>query len=150
MIDVEDLKSTEIADSLTPEDLAAIARISQIERYPAGEYIFLEDSNADRLYFVLHGKVAIGLTALPGKEVTVSTVDTGGCFAWATMLPPYTHFASGTAVVDSSVVAIDGKKLLALCEERPKLGMAIFRALTETLSRRIRDTRIQLVTCCSG
>ena len=55
------LEDFELLDGLNADELAAVATVAEIEKYAPGAIVFREGDDADRMYFVLEGRVSVML-----------------------------------------------------------------------------------------
>lgn len=146
MISFDDLKRIEFFADLTDEELILVQGICREENYSAGAYIFTEDANADNLYILKKGKVSIDIKVAGDKYLSVYTVSRfAEPFGWSAIVEPYRFTAAARSVVDSTIFAVDRKRLMELIERDYHLGFLIMRRVAKIISERIRETRLQLL-----
>ena len=150
MIDKELLRDSELFGTLSEEQLEEVAGFSTLKAFEANEFVFHEQDPAEHLYFVAEGRVAILIDVGLAKKTNVFTVAKGDSFGWSAVVPPYILTASAKAAEASQVVLIDAVRLRELLEKDHELALGVFRKVTGMVSRRVKDTRLQLVNLLHG
>ena len=146
MISSDDLKRIEFFADLTDEEIKLIQGICREESYHTGDYIFAEDSPADNLYILKNGKVSIDIKVGSGKYLSVYTVSRfAEPFGWSAIVEPFRFTAAARSVVDSTVFAVDRKRLMELIEKDYHMGFLVMRRVAKIISERVRETRLQLI-----
>ena len=74
---VERLRRAEIFSKLPEDDLLAIAEFCTEERYHEGAVVLLESEQADHLYVVEHGKLALEKEVQIGRHSTPRNATVG-------------------------------------------------------------------------
>jgi len=146
MIPLMALRKSEIFESLTDDELTAIAKIACEETYEAGARIFVENEAAKNLYVVRDGRVAILINIGRSKQTIIDTVTEGGSFGWSAIVPPYILTGTAKAVEKSRIIVIPGQELRALCRQNCNTCYTIMERLVAIISGRLRDTRLQLIS----
>lgn len=119
---------------------------SDTQRCRSGELLFHEGDPSLFFYIVKSGHVAIEVT-LGGKgRQHLMTVGPGDVFSWSALAETRLETAAARAVDDVEVLRIKGGLLQDLCYEDPRLGMELYRALTEVVSARLLATRLQMLS----
>lgn len=148
MADREWLRGVGVFKDLTDDELEAVGAICEERQFKSGDYVFKEGAGAEELFIMKRGKVAVDISVTGGKEVTVFTVGhSGEAFGWAALVDPFEFSASARCVKESTVVAVDGKRLTAFIDENFHAGYLIMGRISKLISRRLRDTRLQLIHC---
>ncbi len=112
-----------------------------------------------KLYLVMEGAVAIVMGVpdrdahqplsgqLTGnmrtKDITISTVGTGGVFGWSALIPAYISTASAKALTPCRVIALDCEELRPVFEEDCNLGYLMTLKAAQIVRERLRDIRIE-------
>lgn len=150
MVSVDILKGLDVFDDLPERDLTAIAKMSDAVECPSGTAVFRENDDAGKLYVLLTGKAAIHFEVGRHQEAVVHSVAPGQAFGWSALVQPYRFTASAKCMEDSRVLAVDREGLRRLIEEDCRVGFVIMEKLAGIISRRLRDTRIQLISMIHG
>ncbi len=108
---------------LSPARLRALAQECSLKRIPRGEYLFLQGDEADALYVVHAGLIAILLSSSDGRELVINEMRPGDYFGELGLLTDEnrsTH-ALATAAQGSEVVMIPRDTFCALLDAEPAL-----------------------------
>jgi CRP/FNR family cyclic AMP-dependent transcriptional regulator len=146
MIPLETLRKSDVFGGLTDDELVAIARLAHEETYGAGAQILMENGPAKYLYLVAEGRVVILIDMARGRQAVIDTVTKGNSFGWSAMVPPYILTGTATAVDNVRLVVIPGDELRGLCKVNCGLCYTIMERLATIISRRLSDTRLQLLS----
>ncbi len=127
---------------LTSEQAEQIALLAEERSYASGETLFSEKDPADDLFFILEGRVFLG-ASFPhhSGRVNIASIGQSEFFGWSAVVGPYQETASAMAVRPTKVLAINGPKLISLCEQDTALGFAVMRTLLAAVADRLRATR---------
>ena len=133
------LADQELLRGLAPDELALVAAATTIEQFGAGSRVFAEGDVADAIYFLVSGRVSVGME-VNGRAERLTTIGPGGCFGEMAVVDGGLRSTNVDVETDavSHVLALSALKELEA--ERPDLVSALYRNLAETLSRRLRAT----------
>ena len=122
-----------------------LAGCSQNVSFRAGEVLFHEGEEADRLFVLRRGRVALDVH-VPGRGLqVVSTVDEGDVVGWSWLVPPHRWFFDARAVTGVSAVSVDAVCLRARCEEDPALGYALMQRVAQVMYHRLQASRLRML-----
>lgn len=124
--------------------LREVASIARERTFAAGDELFVEGNRATHLMFLESGEVEIRYELRGGKAVVVDTLVSGDTMAWSALLEPHILTATGVARKPGVLIAIDGSKLLTLCQDNPTWGYLMMTNVAITLRDRLTATRVQL------
>lgn len=129
-----------------PEDqLEPLADACRVKEYRAREVIFREYDTAKDVYFVLKGHASIVACEPRVGCRQIMTVGDGDLLAWSAVLGQPRLTATARTIDNSTVLAIDGEKLLNVCKSNTELGFEIMRRTAEVLADRLHGLRVQLL-----
>jgi CRP-like cAMP-binding protein len=143
MVNPEELHAVGLFDEIPDEQLTKIVEISREMTFKQGELIFREGSEAENIYVLLDGKVAIRvhLTSRP-ESLTVSVINKPyQSFGWSGIVSPYHFTASALCESDCRLLAISGQELLQKLREDPESGFQVMCKISEMISSRLRSSR---------
>lgn len=145
---VDILRNSELFRGLSDEVLKTIAGVCQEETYNRGTTIFSEREDAQKLFILEEGLVALRIQpAAQEKSIMVTAIkEQGQIFGWSSLVEPAQYTSSAVCMEDSKVLAITRKDLLTLLEESPAVGFMVMRRLAGIVSSRLRSTREQLIS----
>ena len=146
MISPEQLRRYPYFSDVGEESLRQAAMIAEEAFCPAGESLFTESVKANKLYIIESGEIDLQYTLGSGELRTVDTLVAGELAMWSALVPPFQSTANATARCDTKLIALDGEKLLALCERDHDLGYRMLLSITRLLASRLEGARVQLAT----
>lgn len=132
-VQAETLRQVSLFATLSPEDLALVARVTVARRYQRGDIIILAGQPGGALYFVRSGLVKVFKTSEEGKEQVLRLIGTGHTFNDVPALDGGPNPASAMALEPTVVYATSGAELRRLIAERSGVAEAVVRTLASTL-----------------
>lgn len=147
------LAQTEIFSGLQPTQRVKIAELCTSMEWQAGDTIFSEGDPGDNIYLVRKGLIEIVIdTAVPSPDEdqapqmrTIVTLGCGQVLGEVAMIDGGSRTAAARCAEDGSqLLAIDGEKLMALCEEDPAIGFRVMRNIAADLAFKIRHSDLAL------
>jgi CRP-like cAMP-binding protein len=137
---IEHLRTGDLFAGLSDPLLEKIAALCQEQVHSAGRVLFSEGDPAQWLYILQEGIVIIRIQPAPGgKSIVVQPIEKkSGVFGWSALVEPHAYTAAAVCTTDVKLIAIDGKKLMALLEESPSVGLVVMRRLASIISSRLR------------
>jgi len=114
-------------------------------RFNAGEMIFRQGEEANLLYLIRQGKVALEIPNSAHSPIIVQTLGEGDVLGWSWAITPYRWHFDARAVEVTRAIALDGKCLRDKCEVDHDLGYEVMRRVTHVMERRLQATRLQLL-----
>lgn len=129
------VREVELFQRIPSHVIDEIAEFSTEESYSVEQVIFREGAFADYLYILEDGQIAL---TLPGKEgITFAVDDAGSVFGWSALVEPRRYTATAECSIESTVIKIDGERLLRLFERHPNEGLMIMRRLAGVIGARL-------------
>ena len=143
---------------LTRYQLEQVARCASPAIFAAGQVIFREGDEADRVYILTAGRVAVELSvpggptlgAAPPKAIPIQTLGAGDVLGWSWFSPPYRWHFDAHALELTRGVAFDAHSLRLYCERDHSLGFALTKQYAHSLLDRVLATRRQLLDLAGG
>lgn len=129
---------------LSAAALARLAGAAEVVEVPPRGRIMAEGGEADALYVVADGIVQLSLHQRE-RDLPVATVSVGELLGWSWLAPPHRWDFDGASMDGATLVRVPAGELRALMSEDPRAASAISAAMLGVVSRRLRDTRIQLL-----
>lgn len=113
--------------------------------FGSGETIFEEGSQANTLYVIRQGKVAIE-TQVPGRPgIVIDTVGPGDVVGWSWLFPPHRWHFDARVVEETGAIALDGACLRAKLDEDTALGYLLMQRFARMAGERMQATRLRLL-----
>jgi CRP/FNR family cyclic AMP-dependent transcriptional regulator len=146
--------------------VGTLAKLADEVSVEARHCFFGEGDELKKLYLVVEGAVGIVMGVpdrdaaqplsgqltgkLTTKDITVSTVGTGGVFGWSALIPPYISTASAKALTSCRTIALDCEKLKPIFEEDRNLAYLMTLKAAQIVRGRLRDIRIETLAGIAG
>ena len=122
------LKSAPVFERVSGEDLAALARVAEVETYSAGQAVFREGDIGDALYVLVRGKVSI---ASGGEQL--AELGRGEAFGEMAVLDEAPRSATAVAVEETEVLRIGSEEFYEILHEQVEIAEGVIRMLTRRL-----------------
>jgi CRP-like cAMP-binding protein len=147
MISPEILRRYPFFAGLTADHLRGIAMISEEVSFPEQTLIFSEGEEAQYLYILVVGEVELLYSG--GNEgviadAYVGSIVQGEVFGISTMVGPFHLTASAKSRGPVQTIQIEAAGLRAMCEVDHGLGYILMQHLSQALTLRLHECRIQL------
>lgn len=127
-----------------PAQIKRLATLARLNRYGVGDLIFQERHEADHLYLLQRGRVALE-AFLPGTGVTtVSVLGPGEALGWSWLFEPYRWQYSARSVDATEVIAFSAAQLRQMAEEDPAFGRDFMNRMAQMLLQRLQAERFKL------
>src|SRR5512136_921225 len=139
------LRRSEIFSELAEADLLAIAEFCIEERYEENEIVLAEAAQAEAVFVVERGKLAlekkiqIGRHSTP-RNATIDYVEPGKMAGFSGLVSPFVYSTSAVCLEPTRVIRIDGPALRQYLEAHPAAGMKVFASVAELISDRYRHS----------
>lgn len=140
----ETIDQFDLFSDLPQEALDTIARLAIPSDYRIGEKLFQEDEDAEFLFLLLLGRVALekrvqlGRTGTP-RQATINVVGPGNTVGWSSLVPPYNYTSTGVCVEACEALAIRGEELRAYLDEDAEIGARIYHRVASIVRSRMAD-----------
>ncbi|GAB4444319.1 MAG: hypothetical protein Kow00120_13990 [Anaerolineae bacterium] len=136
----QQLQETAIFKGVDLEALEALIGAMAPRTFEDGAVLFNKGAAGDEMYVILSGRVRIFLPDSQGDALTFRYYGQGQVIGDFALLNQQARSASASAVGEVRALALSREAFLAFLSERPAVGLAMMRNLTE----RIRYTQTYL------
>jgi CRP-like cAMP-binding protein len=134
-----------LASSLTAKQVGVLAECARRGTYAAGDLLLEEGRTAIETFLVTKGRVALELH-VPGRgRVRIATVSEGEVVGWSWLATVNRWHFDARATEEVHAIVLDGKKVLAQCEQDPALGYQLLRPFLAIATARLEAMRVQLL-----
>ncbi|EJW09312.1 transcriptional regulator, Crp/Fnr family [Rhodovulum sp. PH10] len=130
------LGTNALFSGLGPEALAAIARLCQMRKLPAGQTLFVKGDPGDALYGVRRGQIRIETGTPSGERMTIEMFGAGDVFGEIAVLDGRPRTADAVAQEDCELFVLPRAEFLKTLEQDGRLAIRII----ELLCGRLRST----------
>jgi hypothetical protein len=139
------IEAVAIFRGLSEDQISKVLALSEKQTFPSGTTVFHQGDEANRLYIVDSGRVAINTSIQDGKWAPVCIVSSGGVFGWSCLVPPYQLTASATTFEETEVTLFEGSALKELFSREPAIGYVMIQNVGGLISSRLRNARLELI-----
>jgi len=101
--------------------------------FKKGEYIYLPEENADKLYFITKGKIKIGSYSADGREITKTILTEGNVFGELSLVGEAQRRDFAVAQESSEACIITVNEMKELMRDHSKLGIWIMNLIGSRL-----------------
>ena len=148
---VDALTRSELFGHLPRQRLEKLSVLCRGFSYGADEVIFKEGDEANEVYILTDGRVALEIEIRPVADrpaipTAVELVTKNECFGWSPLAEPYVYTASARCVTPCTVLALKGELLRQAMKDDPVLGYEVMGKLVQMVSHRLANTRMRLTT----
>ena len=127
------LNSVPAYSKLSDRALSSIAESSHIRRIPKGYVLFSQSEDADAVYVVRSGCIALILTTSNGKELIINEMRAGDCFGELSLLTDQSRSTGAMAREDTHVIRIPRDEFLRELATESEFMRQILRTTAERL-----------------
>lgn len=126
---------TPLFESLEPEQLEELSRITMEKFYEKGAMIFSEGDECSGFYVVIDGRVKIFKLSPDGREQILHIFENGEPFGEVPVFSGKRFPASSSAIVPSRLLFFPKQDFISLIEKRPKIAIKMVAVLSMRLRR---------------
>jgi CRP/FNR family cyclic AMP-dependent transcriptional regulator len=133
MDDIELLAGSELFSAFDRTALYDLVRSARRVACDRNVVVFEEDDEADELFVVRSGRVAVGRRSVDGRESLVALMEAGDLFGEMPLFDQGTRSASARALEHSEMLAIPYGVVREALDAQPQLLWEVVRLLAERL-----------------
>jgi CRP/FNR family transcriptional regulator len=141
----DDLKKIRFFDNYSDKQLDTIVRMSSVKEFRVKEILFEQYDELSEVYVLFEGSLSLGISLAREKRIHLGTIEEGQLFSWSAVFSPFISTAWVMALAPAKVISIDAKKLNKEIEKDCDFGFKTMSKIAQTISRRLSDTRFQLM-----
>lgn len=131
-------------DGLPERAVEALVSMGSRLEFSAGDPVISEGGHADALHVVLSGRVRLSVHHRHA-DLAVATLGPGDLLGWSWLVAPHRWDFDATAVVPTEMLRIPAVELHEMMHDDTAVAAAMAKGMLAVLSRRLRDTRIQVL-----
>lgn len=125
---------------LSPLDSAAVLELGTPLSLAAGAVLFGLGSDADSLYLIRRGRIALMLPMQLGdreEDVLIEERVPGQTVGWSALIPPHRFTLTATAPLPTELTVFRRDNLLAHCAKHPEVGYVIGMNVAAVVGQRL-------------
>ena len=130
----------ELLHGLSPHDADHVLSLGTRIILPKGTVLFRLGGQADSLYIVERGHLALTLPMQVmghDENVLIEERHPGQTLGWSALIPPHKFTLTATAPFDAEVLALDRQALLQYFTAEPAVGYVVTRNVAEIIGQRL-------------
>lgn len=160
MISPEVIRRYPFFAGLTNEQIVKLADAAEEITLEAGTVLFKEGDLIDKFYILEGGEAEVFIEipdedikqpvssqltgeTLHTREVSITTIEVGGAFAWSGLIPPHNATAGVKIIRPSKVISFDCNKLLQEFEKDCEFAYQLTLRIAQVIRERMRALRIE-------
>jgi CRP/FNR family transcriptional regulator len=128
------LERTPIFRTLTPEQVAELAKVAVPRTYPAGQVIFREGDAGDTCFVVRDGAVKI-MREHGGRTIALAELRSGDMFGELSMFGGEVRSATAQTLEDTQAVALLAGDVKRILISSPEIAWGMLEAMAERVRR---------------
>jgi len=133
-------------NGLAPDEATAFIRKCTEATYNDGNNLFMEQSDATKLYLILKGGIELRYE-MPQREnadTTIASFKPGDAVGWSVIVPPYQYRLSGYCQGKTTLLEIDRNTLERLFETNYHLAYIFMRNIAMMAGERLNQVQSKL------
>lgn len=133
---------------LAAAELHEVAGGCQVRRLNRGELVFRVGQPCEEFHVVVTGRVKLFALSPSGQEKVIELVGPGHSFAEALMFVGRPYILSAQCLLDSMLVSVGKRTVVAAIERDPRFSMHMLAGLSRRLHGLVHD--VESYALCSG
>ncbi len=117
------LRRIPMLQSLSPEEIRAMAEIAIEKRFPAGATLFHEGEDSQGMFIIGQGQVKICKTSRSGREMTIAVDTAPSTVAELPLFDGGPYPASVVAMDEVTGLLLEKRGFIALCRRYPDVAL---------------------------
>ena len=134
-MDASFLRNVSLFESLTDEELEALAQMTITRTFSKDNVIILAEEEGDALFIIEKGQVKVSIVSEDGREVILSMLGDGAVFGELSLLDGKPRSANVIATEDTNLVMLRRQDFLQLLFKVPQIAIALLAELASRLRR---------------
>ena len=134
-MDVCFLRNVPLFESLSEEDLAALAKVTITRTFARDSVIILAEEEGDTLFIIENGQVKVSIVSEDGREVILSLLGAGAVFGELSLLDGKPRSANVIATEDTELIMLRRADFIQLIFKVPQIATALLAELASRLRR---------------
>jgi len=136
-VEARALRRIKILGSMSDEQLERFAQFVELTKAPQWSVIVKQGDPGDTMYLILEGELRVRINVM-GKETILATLGVGEFFGDISLFDEGPRSADVVANTDSLLAKLSAGAFDKLAKEAPDLATPLLRAISRTMSARIR------------
>lgn len=146
MNDIAGLFAESLFKGLAPDETAAFLRRCQEHTYPDGTKLFMEQTEAKKLYLIVKGGIDLHFE-MPRREnvdTTIVSQKSGTAVGWSAIVPPHQYRLSGYTKGHTTLFEIDRDTMQTIFETNYHMAYIFMRNIAILTGERLHQVQDKL------
>ncbi len=129
-----------------PDETEAFLRRCEEKTYPDGTNLFMEQTEATKLYLILKGGIDLHfeMQQRENADTTIASRKPGAAVGWSAIVPPHQYRLSGYCRGETSLLEIDRETLQLIFETNYHLAYIFMRNIAVLTGERLHHVQDKL------
>lgn len=130
----------ELLAGVAPVHVQAISALGQTTTLRTGDTLFRLGENADSLFVIDRGRVALTLPMQVrdrNEDILIEERGPGQTVGWSSLIPPHRFTLTASALIETDVLALPRAALLDYFSTHPAVGYAVTRNVASVVGQRL-------------
>jgi CRP-like cAMP-binding protein len=142
--------SSQFFTEFSQDEIVTLAGYMDVYRARAGDIIIREDDAGDFMLLILEGEIDILKRGARGEPQPMTTAGAGMTLGEMSMIDGEPRFATCVAITPTVFAVVTRSNMAKIMLEHPDLGTRMLVKLVATLSLRLRQTSVRLLSILDG
>lgn len=130
---MEFLRANALLADISEANLLRLGNAGRYVEITKGSFLFYQHDEADSLYFLQSGEMAVVLTSIDGREMIINEINPGDCFGEVSLLTSGARTASAQARKNSVALEIAANVFLNVLDSEPAVARRMLDVATKRL-----------------
>ena len=147
MIDLNGLKSIILLSYLNDSMLENLLKITNMNEYRAGDYIFNEGDEAESLYAVIDGKVGLEMEKNSSTRILIDNITQGMMLGFSALVDTEekSYTTSARVLTDTKLFVWKAEDLETLFSQDYKMGFLFIKRIAKIVKTRLQIRNVQFL-----
>ena len=147
MFSIDDLKSINMLSYLNDSMLENLVKITSINEYRSGDYIFNEGDDAKSLYSVIDGKVGLEIEKNSSTRIFIDNITKGMTLGFSALVDTEekSYTTSAKALTDTKLFIWKTEDLETLFSQDYEMGFLFMKRIAKIVKTRLQIRNVQFL-----
>ena len=133
VVPLDEIKQIPLFQGVPQHDISRLVQAAHRKRLQAGEFFFLQDDLAERMYVLLQGRVKLTQVGPDGQQALIKVVTPVNLFALVAMTTAESYLVTAQAAEDSQAIYWTRQELMDFVLQVPQMALNAMRIMAEQL-----------------
>ena len=133
LVPLEEIYKIPLFQGVLQKDLTRLVQAAHRKRLSAGEFFFMQEDPAERMYVLLKGRVKLGQIGPDGQQVLIRVITPVTLFALVAMTTGHNYLVTAQAAEDSQALYWTRRELMDYVLQVPQMAVNAMSIMAEQL-----------------